>query len=204
MGAGRLAVSTIFFLSLTLSSSRAAKSSCIQWRKPGESVKISCSITNQSEQEHLHLKFFCEDFDVLQWNLQDTTTIKAEWEQRVTTETTKTKELIITIANLTVEDTGYYHCQYKALSTHYDVVETSGAGSVLLVVHDLIDLKDADETFPMILVVVLCGVILLLLSVLVMMWILRKMKSMRINAVSPVRRANPSDVYEDMRSTCRR
>ncbi|CAL8314058.1 unnamed protein product [Arctogadus glacialis] len=202
MGASRLAVSTVFFLSLTLSSSRAAKSSCIQWRKPGESVKINCSITKQSEQEHLHLKF-CEDFDVLQWNLQDTITIKAGWEPRVTTETTETtkpKELIITIANLTAKDTGYYHCQYKAMK-FYHVVETSGAGSVLLVVHDLID---ADETFPMILVVVLCGVILLLLSVLVMMWILRKMKSMRINAVSPVRRAYPSDVYEDMRSTCRR
>ncbi|XP_030202295.1 uncharacterized protein LOC115535356 isoform X2 [Gadus morhua] len=184
MGASRLAVSTVFFLSLTLSSSRAVKSSCIQWRKPGESVKISCSPT--SKEDHLYLYKFCESFPVLQWDLKDTFTIKAGWEPRVKTEVTETKGLIITIANLTAEDTGYYNCQYKVLKD-FNLVVTSGAGSVLLVVH-----------------VVLCVVILLLLSVLVTMWILRTVKSMHINAVRPVQRAHPSDVYEDMRSTCRR
>ncbi|CAL8265078.1 unnamed protein product [Gadus morhua 'NCC'] len=200
MGASRLAVSTVFFLSLTLSSSRAAKSSCIQWRKPGESVKISCSPT--SKEDHLYLYKFCENFPVLQWDLKDTFTIKAGWEPRVKTEVTETKGLIITIANLTAEDTGYYNCQYKVLKD-FNLVVTSGAGSVLLVVH-VFDQIDAVETFPLILVVVLCVVILLLLSVLVTMWILRTVKSMHINAVRPVQRAHPSDVYEDMRSTCRR
>ena len=108
------------------------KSSCIQWRKPGESVKISCSPT--SKEDHLYLYKFCENFPVLQWDLKDTFTIKAGWEPRVKTEVTETKGLIITIANLTAEDTGYYNCQYKVLKD-FNLVVTSGAGSVLLVVH---------------------------------------------------------------------
>ncbi|CAL8272235.1 unnamed protein product [Lota lota] len=205
MCTSRLGVSTLFFLTLTLSSGRAANSSDIQWRKPGESITIHCSSTTKQESLYLYHSINNKVI-ILHWNLGDTKTIDEQWRPRVKTEKpnkTGTTELLITIANLTAQDTGFYLCEYTDLKKPC-IVKTRGAGSVLLVVHDAVAEKECDLTFPMILVGVLCIVILLLLSVLVSMWIVRKMKTMHVTAVRRPHRAKPSDVYEDMRSTCRR
>ena len=86
----------------------------------------------------MYLSKVCYDnFTVLQWNLGDTLTLKDGWGPRVKTEKpdrTGSTELLITIANLTALDTGFYHCEYIVYKD-LNMVKTSGAGSVLLVVH---------------------------------------------------------------------
>ncbi|CAL8272230.1 unnamed protein product [Lota lota] len=193
MCASRLGVSILCFLTLTLSSGRAANSSDIQWRKPGESITIHCSSTTKQESLYLYHPINNEVI-ILHWNLGDTEIINERWRPRVKTEKpnkTGPTELLITIANLTAQDTGFYLCEYMDFKKPC-IVKTRGAGSVLLVVHDADAEKECDLTFPMILVGVLCIVILLLLSVLVSMWIVRKMKTMHVTAVNVPMGPNPA------------
>lgn len=134
--------------------------------------------------------------------MADTFTPADNVKPRLTTDKgNKPVDLLITLSNLTADDAGAYVCLYKWMQ-RLDTVEEIGAGSVVLVVHDAECAES--HTFALILVCVLSFVILLLIGVL-MMGTIRRTKTMRVNASTKrPPPTNPSDVYEDMRSTPRR
>ena len=103
--------------------------------KEGASFTISCNPTEKQESLNLLGRLDKDETQVLHLDLK-TRTSKSRLEDRLKyTENGDPYKLLITISNLTVEDTKVYRCEYSRFDPAAgNVLKTEGKESVLLVV----------------------------------------------------------------------
>ncbi|XP_062339260.1 uncharacterized protein LOC134037756 isoform X2 [Osmerus eperlanus] len=173
--------------------------------KEGESFTISCN-PSIKPQESLILRARLDKNETqvlnLDLNTKTFTTIPVLKHRLSYTENGDSYNLLITISNLTVEDTKIYWCEYS-LFDRGNILMTDGGESVLLVV-DATDQCDATKASSLstYLLFGLASIFCTLLLIGLIVYICPKKKARRAKKrVSPTR---TNDVYEDMRATIRR